>query len=40
MLIIDELSIGAFLLSALLQLYPCYYYLAYYFIPTLAEYQS
>jgi hypothetical protein len=39
MLINDELSLGAFLFSALLQLYPGYYYLAYHFIPALAEYQ-
>jgi hypothetical protein len=39
MLINDELSLGAFLFSALLQLYPGYYYLTYHFIPTIAEYQ-
>jgi hypothetical protein len=38
MLIINESSVGAFLLTALYPISPCYY-LTYHLFPALAEYQ-
>jgi hypothetical protein len=38
MLIINELSVGAFLLTSLYPIAPCYY-LTYHLCPALAEYQ-